>query len=97
MQKVRKPGSGVSYKVIVRPAAEKSILRLNESDYKAIVERIRSLELEPRPLATRKLTSTSLWRLRVGNFRIVYSVDDKERIIRVLRIARRSEDTYRRL
>ena len=87
----------MSYKVIVRPVAEKFILRLNESDYGAIVERLRSLTEEPRPSATRKLAGTSLWRLRVRNFRIVYSVDDKQRVVRILRIARRSEDTYRRL
>ena len=87
----------MSYKVIVRPAAEKFILRLNESDYGAIVERLRSLAEEPRPPAVRKLTSTSLWRLRIRDFRIVYSVDDRERVVKILRIARRSEDTYRRL
>ncbi len=43
----------MSYKVIVRPLAEKFILRLNESDYGAIVERLRSLAEEPRPPAVR--------------------------------------------
>ena len=87
----------MSYKVIVRPVAEKFILRLNESDYGAIVERLRSLAEEPRPLAVRKLASTPLWRLRVRDFRIVYSVDDKESAVTVVRVARRAEDTYRRL
>ncbi len=87
----------MSYRLIVRPAAEKFILRLNESDYGAIVERLRSLVEEPRPSAVRKLASTSLRRLRVGDFRIVYSVDDKERVVKILRIARRSEDTYKGL
>ncbi len=87
----------MSYQVIVRPAAEKFILRLNESDYGAIVGRLRSLAEEPRPSAVRKLASTSLWRLRVRDFRIVYSVDDKERVVSILRIVRRSEDTYKRL
>ncbi len=87
----------MSYEVIIRPVAEKFILRLNESDYRAIVERLRSLAEEPRPPAVRKLASTTLWRLRVRDFRIVYSVDDKQRVVRILRIARRSEDTYRRL
>jgi mRNA interferase RelE/StbE len=87
----------VSYKVIVRPVAEKFILRLNESDYRAIVERLRFLAEEPRPPAVRKLAGTTLWRLRVRDFRIVYSVNDKERVISIVRIARRSGDTYKRL
>ncbi len=87
----------MSYQVIVRPVVEKFVLRLNESDYGAVVERLRSLAEEPRPSAVRKLASTPLWRLRVRNFRIVYSVDDKERVVKILRIVRRSEDTYKRL
>ncbi len=87
----------MSYKVIVRPAAEKFILRLNESDYRAIVERLRSLVEEPRPPAVKKLAGTSLWRIRVRDFRIVYSVNDGERVVKILRIARRSEDTYKGL
>ena len=87
----------MSYKIIVRPVAEKFILRLNESDYGAVVERLRSLAEEPRPSAIRKLASTSLWRLRVRDFRIVYSVDDTKRVVKILKIARRSDDTYKRL
>jgi mRNA interferase RelE/StbE len=87
----------VNYEAIVRPAAEKFILRLNESDYRAVIERLRSLAEEPRPPATKKLASTSLWRIRVRGFRIVYSIDDKKRQVIVVRVARRTEDTYRRL
>ncbi len=87
----------MSYQVIIRPVAEKFVLRLDESDYETIVERLHSLAEEPRPQAVRKLAATQLWRLRVRDFRIVYSVDDKERIVRILRIVRRSEDTYKRL
>ena len=87
----------MSYKVIVRPAAEKFILRLNESDYGAIVERLRSLEQEPRPPRVKKLAESGLWRIRVGSFRVIYAIDDKESLVVVVRVAKRTEDTYRRL
>lgn len=87
----------MSYQVIVRPVAEKFILRLNESDYGAIVERFRSLEQEPRPPRVKKLAESGLWRIRVGSFRVIYAIDDQESLIIVVRVARRTEDTYKRL
>jgi mRNA-degrading endonuclease RelE of RelBE toxin-antitoxin system len=43
------------------------------------------------------LTGTAWWRLRVGDLRIVYAIDDRARLVVVLRAARRNEATYRRL
>ena len=87
----------MSYKVIVRPVAEKFILRLNESDYGAIVERLRSLEQEPRPPRVKKLAESGLWRIRAGQHRVIYYIDDEERLVIVVRVARRTEDTYKKL
>ncbi len=42
------------------------------------------------------MTGTAYLRLRVGDLRVVYLVDDRERVIIVLKVARRSESTYRR-
>jgi mRNA-degrading endonuclease RelE of RelBE toxin-antitoxin system len=44
-----------------------------------------------------KLAETDVWRLRVGDLRIVYLVEDASGLVVVLRVARRSESTYRRL
>jgi len=44
-----------------------------------------------------KLTDTEFWRLRVGDLRLVYAVDDAARLAVVLWVGRRSEATYRRL
>jgi mRNA-degrading endonuclease RelE of RelBE toxin-antitoxin system len=44
-----------------------------------------------------KLGGTDLWRPRVGDHRIVYLIDDGGRLVIVLRVARRSESTYRRV
>jgi mRNA-degrading endonuclease RelE of RelBE toxin-antitoxin system len=43
------------------------------------------------------LAGTEFWRLRVGEFRVVYLVDDAARLVVVLKVARRSESTYRRV
>jgi mRNA-degrading endonuclease RelE of RelBE toxin-antitoxin system len=42
-----------------------------------------------------KLAGTEFWRLRVGDLRAIYAIDDAARVVVVLRVARRSESTYR--
>ena len=56
-----------------------------------------ALAIEPRPRDAAPVVGTRYQRLRVGDLRIVYLVDDRERLIVVLRVARRSESTYRRI
>ena len=58
---------------------------------------ILSLALEPRPHGAAKLTGTEFLRIRVGALRVIYLVDDAARLVVVLRVARRSESTYRRV
>jgi mRNA interferase RelE/StbE len=55
------------------------------------------LEKEPRPKRVKKLAESSLWRIRVGQYRVVYNIDDEERLVIVVWVARRKEDTYKRL
>ncbi len=58
---------------------------------------ILSLGLEPRPYGAAGIRGTTFWRIRIGNLRVVYAIDDEARRVIVLRVARRSESTYRRL
>ena len=58
-------------------------------------EPILALGLDPRPRGATKLADTDFWRLRVGELRIIYVLDDDAVV--VLRVARRSESTYRRV
>lgn len=57
---------------------------------------IDSLAVEPRPHGTTKLAGRSDYRVRVGDWRVVYEVDDSRRRVVVVRVAHRS-DVYRRL
>ena len=58
---------------------------------------ILALAIEPRPRGSVKLTGTEFWRLRVGDLRVIYVIDDAASLVIVLRVARRSESTYRRV
>ena len=87
----------MTYTIVIRPKAEKYLLRLNEADYDAITDNLEMLSGTPRPRSAIKLVASSLWRLRVRNYRIVCSIDDDRASITIVRVVRRSEDTYKGL
>jgi len=87
----------VSYQVRLRRAVQKQLDKLAEHDYEMIAEIISVLEQEPRPPGVKKLAGSGLWRIRVGRYRVVYSINDKEHLVIVVRVAGRTEDTCKRL
>jgi len=87
----------VSYKVRLRRAAQKQLDKLTGPGYQVIAEAISALEHEPRPKRVKKLAESGLWRIRVGQYRVVYTVNDEEHLVIVVRVASRTEDTYKRL
>lgn len=58
---------------------------------------ILALAIDPRPPGIAKVAGTEFWRLRVGALRIIYLIDDSAHLVVILRVARRSESTYRRV
>ena len=63
-------------------------------DYERVTARLRSLATDPRPQGCQKLYD-SVYRARVGDYRLIYLVDEDKRRVDVGAIRRRSEDTYR--
>lgn len=82
------------YKVELRRNAKKSLDRLQEQERTKIISALLELEHNPRPKGIEKIRGTELWRIREGDYRLVYHVDDKEKIITVVRIGHR-RDIYR--
>ena len=87
----------MSYQVRLRRAVQKQLDKLAKKDYEIIAEVISALEREPRPHGIKKLAESGLWRIRVGRYRVVYNINDEEHLVIVVRVARRTEDTYKRL
>ena len=87
----------MSYQVSLRRAVQKQLDKLEEKDYEIVAKAISALEQEPRPPRVKKLAASGLWRIRVGQCRVVYNIDDEELLVIVVRVARRTEDTYKRL
>ncbi|HXE52167.1 MAG TPA: type II toxin-antitoxin system RelE/ParE family toxin [Tepidisphaeraceae bacterium] len=87
----------MSYRLILKPSAEKQLADLTKSLQRRIVEKLAQLETEPRMSGTVKLTGArNCYRVRVGNYRIVYAIDDANNTVHVTIIAHR-RDVYRGL
>ena len=86
----------MSYTVVLRPAAERERWRLQTPVLERINQRLLALEQDPRPPGVEKLKGRpNSWRLRAGEYRILYEVDDAIRQVTIFRIAHR-RDVYRR-
>lgn len=85
------------YRVDLSPAAQRQLRRLPPGDAAKLRGPILALGIEPRTPGAAKLSDSNLWRLRVGGLRVIYAIDDADRLVVVLRVARRGESTYRRL
>ncbi len=85
------------WRVELAPAAVRQLRRLPPDATARLRAPILALGLEPHPPNAARLSGTSFWRLRVGDLRVVYTIDSLKRLVVVFRVARRAESTYRRI
>ena len=82
----------MAYEIIIKPSAEKSFAKLEKAQQIKIIKAIENLATNPRPQGFKKLKSLAeLYRIRVGNYRIIYSIDNNVLIITVVKIGHRKE------
>ena len=80
------------YDVVFARPARKELEALAEDIQDRVLVRVVTLATEPRPSGCKKLSgSGDLWRLRVGDYRVVYSINDTQRLIDVIAVRHRSE------
>ena len=78
--------------ILLAPPAERQLKALTEPVQKRIVKRLRTLKDNPRPQGIKKLAGRDdLYRIREGDYRIVYTIQDKKLIILVVKIGDRKE------
>ncbi len=83
------------FEIILERVAEKELRRLSDEVHDRVIEGISALATDPRPPGAKKLAgSTSNWRIRVGQYRVLYEIADTVRIVRVYRVRHR-RDAYR--
>jgi mRNA interferase RelE/StbE len=82
------------YAVDTKPSSRRELEKLSNSLIARLVPKIEGLAADPRPTGCRKLRGyKDLWRIRVGNYRVVYIIDDDRKMVSVTRIAHR-KDVY---
>ena len=84
------------YRIDLRRRAQRGLDKLPKADLEAVIEAIKDLAQTPRPRGIEKVKSTGLWRIRQGDYRIIYAIDDNEHLVTVVRIGHRRE-IYRSL
>ena len=85
------------YRIEIISTAQKQILSLPRQAQVEIAQAIDCLANYPRPSRCKKLRGAELWRLRLGRYRVVYTIDDKASLVTVIKVAPRREDTYQGL
>ncbi|MEN3000905.1 MAG: type II toxin-antitoxin system RelE/ParE family toxin [Armatimonadota bacterium] len=84
----------MSYTVQILPRAQRQLAKLPAEVYERVRDALRALAEEPRPHGCLKLTGREGWRIRVGNYRVIYEIDDTNRTVTILDIGHR-RDVYR--
>jgi len=80
------------YKVYIERTAERDLKQLSSQLFGRIVAKVKALASNPRPPGSRKITgSKNDWRIRIGDYRVIYEVDDAERAVRIMRVRHRRE------
>ena len=83
-----------NYRLLIKPSAAKELEALPAKDRKRIAAKPQRLASEPCPPGTEKLSGQEKYRLRQGDYRVVYSVDDNESAVLIVKIGHR-RDVYR--
>lgn len=80
------------YKILLEQAAQRDLKKLTANSFQKIIMEIKALTEDPRPANCRKIVGTLHdWRIRVGTFRIIYEIDDKSKVIKIMRVRHRRE------
>lgn len=87
--------SGGRLRVEFAPAAHSDLRQLPPGDAARLRGPILALGMGPHQAGSQKLVDIEFWRLRVGDLRVIYLVDDPAGLVVILKVARRSESTYR--
>lgn len=84
----------MSYAVVIERRAQRALARIATPQRDRIAAAIRALAREPRPSGVRKLSGRDAWRLRVGDYRVIYEIQDGRLLILVVAVGHRG-DVYR--
>ena len=83
-----------AYRLLIKPSAAKELESIRQEDRRQVVRRIEGLATNPRPHGCEKLSGEDKYRVRQGNYRVIYLVNDNSREVIVFKVGHR-RDVYR--
>jgi len=84
------------YEVYLEQRAQRDLKKLSAEDFDRVIRRIKALAKDPRRAGCRKISgSKNDWRIRVGDYRVIYEIDNRAKAIRVM-LVRHRRDVYRK-
>ena len=81
----------MSYEVLILRRAQKELANLPKADYERVRDAVAALAENPRPAGCKKLVGREGWRIRSGDYRAIYEIDDVQQKITVLHIGHRRD------
>lgn len=82
----------MKYELLIESRAEKDLKKLDTALFELITTEIRGLVENPHPPNSKKITgSKNDWRIRIGDYRVLYEIDSRNRVIRIMRVKHRRE------
>lgn len=83
-----------NYSIEITTSAQRQFKKLPRNFQDRILPKLFNFENNPRPSGFKKLADSYFYRIRIGNYRAIYSIDDRKKIVKILDIAHR-RDVYR--
>jgi mRNA interferase RelE/StbE len=84
----------MAYNILIRRRAQKALAQLSRDDYERAKESIRNLSDNARPPGCKKLIGRDGWRIRAGEYRVIYEIDDPAQTVTILHVGHR-RDIYK--
>ncbi len=81
----------MNYALLILRRAQKELANLDKTEYERVRDAVALLAENPRPNNCKKLVGREGWRIRVGNYRVIYEIDDTKKQITVLHIGHRRD------
>jgi mRNA interferase RelE/StbE len=81
----------MTYRVEILRSAAKELQRSHPDDRVRIIAALQNLANDPRPSGSKKLTNRPAWRIRIGAYRVIYEIHDRELMVLVVAAGKRSE------
>lgn len=77
------------YKLEIKDTAQKQMKKLPKNILESMIEHILALQDNPRPHGVKKLAGGLGWRIRIGDYRVIYQIDDTQRLVKIVAVKSR--------